>query len=125
MLFNMLKINKELLVGMKQNNLSDLSYLERFMRIFTHVQPGEGKSTLMLSGYACLLLLLYYILKPIREALILSEHTAEMRSYTIAIQALVLLILVIMMQLYLKLKVITTLHLLNLIKGLQLVLVVL
>jgi len=94
MLFNMLKINKELLVGMKQNNLSDLSYLERFMRIFTHVQPGEGKSTLMLSGYACLLLLLYYILKPIREALILSEHTAEMRSYTIAIQALVLLILV-------------------------------
>ncbi|MEZ9367221.1 hypothetical protein BCU94_11670 [Shewanella sp. 10N.286.52.C2] len=79
---------------MEANSRNDLSYLERLMRLFTHVQPGEGKSTLMLSAYACLLLLLYYILKPIREALILSEHTAEIRTYTIAIQALVLMILV-------------------------------
>ncbi|TKB47162.1 NTP/NDP exchange transporter [Thalassotalea mangrovi] len=64
------------------------------MRIFTHVHPGEGKSTLMLAGYAYLLMLLYYILKPIREALILSEHTAEVRSYSIALQALILIIVV-------------------------------
>ncbi|MDN3651986.1 hypothetical protein QWY77_04295 [Thalassotalea ponticola] len=64
------------------------------MRLFTHLRPGEGKATLWLAGYAFLLLLIYYMLKPIREALILAEHSAEMRSYTIALQALVLLFLV-------------------------------
>lgn len=79
---------------MQHPQSGNYSFLEKIIRLFTHVHPGEGKATLMLSGYAFLLLQLYYMLKPIREALILSEHTAEMRSYTIAMQALVLILIV-------------------------------
>jgi len=71
-----------------------LNVLERFLRLFIPVRAGEGKPTLMLALYAFSLLLIYYLLKPIREALILSEMSAEIRSYTIALQALILLVIV-------------------------------
>lgn len=39
------------------------------------------RSTVLLFGYGFLVLFSYYLLKPVRDALILSENGAEARSY--------------------------------------------
>ncbi len=71
-----------------------LSITERALKLFVPIEAGEGKPTLMLTAYAFLLLLIYYLLKPIREALLLADLSAEVRSYTIAVQALLLIFIV-------------------------------
>ncbi len=72
----------------------DLSPVERFMSLFTRMRPGEGPSVLLYALYAFLLLVCYYILKTIREALILTEFGAEARSYATAVIAVLLLFVV-------------------------------
>ena len=47
------------------------SPLDRFLRLFSDVRPGEGVTALLLALNIFLLLTTYYILKPVREALIL------------------------------------------------------
>ena len=66
------------------------SSLDRFLRLFTDVRAGEGVNALLLSLNIFLILTAYYILKPVREALILGEGSAEMKSYLSAGQVLVL-----------------------------------
>lgn len=51
-------------------------------------------STLLLFGYGFLVLFSYYLLKPVRDALILTESGAEARSYLVAIAAALLVIVV-------------------------------
>ena len=46
--------------------------LDRFLRLFTDVKAGEGKTALLLSLNVFLILMAYYVLKPVREALILA-----------------------------------------------------
>jgi AAA family ATP:ADP antiporter len=65
--------------------------VERVLSLSAPVRAGEGKAVLLLLLKGFLLLSSYYLLKPVREALILTEGTAELRSYAVAVQALVLL----------------------------------
>jgi AAA family ATP:ADP antiporter len=65
--------------------------LERFLRLFTDVRAGEGPQLLLLTFNASLVLAAYYLLKPVREVLILDQPGgAEMKAYAYGIQALVL-----------------------------------
>ena len=57
------------------------SGLERFLNLFTVVRPGEARTALLLALNVFLILMAYYILKTVREALILGEGTAELKSY--------------------------------------------
>jgi len=68
--------------------------LDRFLRLFADVRAGEGVNALLLSLNIFLILTAYYILKPVREALILGEGSAEMKSYISAGQVILLGILV-------------------------------
>ena len=66
------------------------SGLERFLNLFTVVRPGEARTALLLGANVFLILTAYYILKTVREALILGEGTAELKSYLSAGQVVVL-----------------------------------
>ena len=66
------------------------SGLERFLNLFTEVRPGEARTVLLLALNVFLILMAYYILKTVREALILGEGTAELKSYLSAGQVVVL-----------------------------------
>ena len=57
------------------------SPLDRFLRLFADVRPGEGLTAVLLALNIFLLLTAYYILKPVREALILGQGSAELKSY--------------------------------------------
>ena len=67
------------------------SRLDRFLRPFGDVRAREGVSALALAGTLFLLLTAYYLLKVIREPLILLWGGAEVKSYAAAGQALLLL----------------------------------
>jgi AAA family ATP:ADP antiporter len=73
---------------------ADLNALERFLTLFTRVRAGEGKAVAVMFVHGFLVLGSYYLLRPLREALILSESGAEIRSYAAAFQAGILLLLV-------------------------------
>jgi AAA family ATP:ADP antiporter len=65
---------------------------ERLLNLFTEVRQGEAATALMLALNIFLILTAYYILKPVREALILSgSGGAEIKSYVAAGQTLLLL----------------------------------
>jgi len=68
--------------------------IERLLSLFADVRPGEGITALMMTANIFLLLGAYYLLKPVREALILSENGAEVKSYSAAVQALLLVVVV-------------------------------
>jgi AAA family ATP:ADP antiporter len=70
------------------------SRLERFLNLFTEVRHGEARTALLLALNVFLILMSYYILKTVREALILGEGTAELKSYLSAGQVVVLAFLV-------------------------------
>ena len=67
---------------------------DRFLSLFAEVQNGEGIGALLLGAYVFLLLEAYYILKTVREALILSEGSAEIKAYSSAVQAALLLLII-------------------------------
>ena len=66
------------------------SPLDRFLRLFTEVRPGEGSKAVLLAVNVFLILTAYYVLKPVREALILGQGSAELKSYVSAGQVLLL-----------------------------------
>jgi AAA family ATP:ADP antiporter len=66
------------------------SGLGRFLNLFTEVRPGEARTALLLALNVFLILMAYYILKTVREALILGEGTAELKSYLSAGQVVLL-----------------------------------
>ena len=74
--------------------LSRASRVDRFLNLFTVVRPGEAKTALLLGLNVFLILMAYYILKTVREALILGEGTAELKSYLSAGQVVVLALVV-------------------------------
>jgi len=67
---------------------------ERFLSIFAPVRSGEGFTSVLLMIDVFLLLTAYYIIKPVREALILGELGAEIKSYAGAGQALLFLFII-------------------------------
>jgi ATP:ADP antiporter, AAA family len=73
----------------------NLGPVERVLRIFTEVRAGEATTVLLLTLDVFLLLTAYYLLKTVREPLILKvEHGAEVKSYAAAGQAVLLVGLV-------------------------------
>src|SRR5262245_31189569 len=70
-----------------------LTPIERFLGLFTRVLPGEGRCIAILTGQAFTLMLAYYLIRPVREALILTEGTAELRSYAVGVQAILLILI--------------------------------
>jgi len=68
--------------------------LDRALRAFSDVRAGEGATALLLTLNVFLLLSSYYVIKPLREALILAGGGAEVKSYAAAGQAILLLALV-------------------------------
>ena len=70
------------------------SLLERILSIATSVRPGEGKSAAILTLQSFLTLLCYSLIRPAREAIILAEQGAEVKSYATGAQTLLLLVLI-------------------------------
>ena len=68
--------------------------LERALSIFAQVKAGEGFTVLLLSLNVFVVLASYYILKPVRDALILTEGGAEVKAYLYAATAVIFLVLV-------------------------------
>ncbi|MBZ5577439.1 MAG: translocase [Acidobacteriia bacterium] len=67
---------------------------ERLLNVVAEVHAQEGLTALLLTANLFLLLTAYYIIKPVREALILTGGGAELKSYSSGFQAVLLLFLV-------------------------------
>ena len=68
--------------------------LERFLGLFSDVRPGEAGTALLLTFNLFLLLVGYYVLKTVREPLVLLTGGAEMKAYASVGQALALMLFV-------------------------------
>jgi ATP:ADP antiporter, AAA family len=66
----------------------------RLLGLFAPVKAGEGRTVLLMALNVFLLLTAYYVLKVLREPLILVGGGAELKSYASAGQALLLLLVV-------------------------------
>ena len=66
----------------------------RLLRIFTVIYPGEAAKALLLFLNVFLLMFAYYIIKPVRDALILTGQSAEVKAYMGAAQAILLIFVV-------------------------------
>ena len=60
---------------------------EKVLSYLTDIRPGEGLGALLLMVNVFLLLFAYYLLKTVREALILVESGAYVKAYSSAGQA--------------------------------------
>jgi ATP:ADP antiporter, AAA family len=67
------------------------SALERTLSVFADVRAGEGVGVVLLTANVFLLLAAYYLLRPARQALILTEGGAVVAAYASAAQAVLLL----------------------------------
>ena len=77
---------------MASNAADQKSGLEYVLGIFTEVRAGEGVSAVLLTLNVFMLLTAYYLIKPVREALILVlENGAQYKSYMSAAIAVALL----------------------------------
>jgi ATP:ADP antiporter, AAA family len=76
------------------NGTSTRPRLDRFLGLFADVHPGEGRMALLLALNVFLILMAYYVLKVVREALILGEGSAELKTYMSAGQVVVLAVAV-------------------------------
>ena len=68
--------------------------LDRALRVFSDVRAGESTTVLLMTFNLFLALVGYYVIKTVREPLILASGGAEMKSYAAAAQAVVLMGLV-------------------------------
>ena len=71
-----------------------MTRFETFLSWFTRIRPGEGKSILLLGLNGFLLVCAYYILKTLRESMILTEFDPETKAYAVAAIAVVLFFVV-------------------------------
>src|SRR4029077_7793352 len=70
------------------------SPLDRALGLFGDVRAGEGPIVLLMALNGFLLLVAYYVLKTVREPLILASGGAELKSYAAGAQAAALLLYV-------------------------------
>jgi len=71
-----------------------LNLCEHCLSIFTEMRPGEGWAVILFSMYAMVLMICYYVFKTLRETLILTSFSAEVRSYAMAAIALLLFFII-------------------------------
>jgi AAA family ATP:ADP antiporter len=74
--------------------MSTFTPTERFLSLFTTLRAGEGRGAVLLSVQAFFIMFAYYLLKVIRDPLILAEGDAELKAYTNAMQAGLLMFVV-------------------------------
>src|SRR5262245_19857978 len=67
------------------------SLLDRALRVFSDVRGGEAVTILLMFSNLFLLLVAYYVMKTVREALILAEEGAAVKSYASAGMAVLLM----------------------------------
>jgi AAA family ATP:ADP antiporter len=67
---------------------------ERFFSLFTILRPLEGRGAVLLAVQSFFILSAYYLLKVIRDPLILAEGDPELKAYTNAMQAVLLMVIV-------------------------------
>ena len=73
-----------------------LEIIEEAFKIFTAIRPGEWLKTLLLTLNIFLLLLAYYLIKPVREALLLVDKDApRIKSYLSGAQAFLLVFVIL------------------------------
>lgn len=65
--------------------------LDQVLRVFSDVRGGEGLRVVGMVGSLLLLMISYYVLKTVREPLILAHGGAEVKAYAVGVQALVLI----------------------------------
>lgn len=83
------------MIATKPTKTTSRRVLDRLLRPFADVREGEGAQILLLAFNIFLILTAYYVMKPVREALILAQPGgAEIKSYSMAIQALLLVVIV-------------------------------
>jgi AAA family ATP:ADP antiporter len=68
--------------------------LDRTLRVFSDVRPGEAGTVVLLTLNLFVLLVAYYVLKTVREPLVLVTGGAEIKAYASAGQALTLMLFV-------------------------------
>ena len=68
--------------------------MNNIREFWADMKDEDGKATLRFAIRLFLILLAYYLMKPVREQLILDGGSAEIRSYALAAQAALLLFLV-------------------------------
>jgi len=69
--------------------------LYRFLRLFADVRPGEAPKALLLALNIFLILLAYYLIKPVREALLLVDVDApQTKAYLAGVQAVLFIFVV-------------------------------
>lgn len=78
--------------GGSEKNRIGMGY--KFLRIFTDVYPGEALTVLLLTLNGFVLFLSYYIMKPVRDALVLVSFSAETKLYLSAAIAVSLIFVV-------------------------------
>ncbi len=66
-------------------------WLDRVLRVLSDVRAGEALTALLFASSLFVGLFAYYVLKTLREPLILATGGAEVRSYATGVQALVLM----------------------------------
>jgi AAA family ATP:ADP antiporter len=71
-----------------------LTFLYRFVRLFTIIYPGEMAKASLLFLNSFLIMFAYYQIKPIREGLLLAKHSADIKSYLAIPQAFILIFVV-------------------------------
>lgn len=76
------------------NDTGQRSGFERLLSLFTSVRAGEGRCIAILCLQAFLMMVAYYLIRPVREALILTEGDPEIRSYAVGVQALLLILVI-------------------------------
>jgi len=76
------------------NDTSPPGSVDRLLGIFGDVRAGEGATVLLMSFNVFLLLVGYYVLKTVREPLILMAGGAQLKSYAAAAQAVTLIVYV-------------------------------
>lgn len=83
-----------------KNKSEKLNLCEHCLSIFTKIRPGEGWAVILFSLYAMVLMVCYYIFKTLRETLILTSFSAEVRSYAAAVIAVIAVLLFFIIPLY-------------------------
>jgi ATP:ADP antiporter, AAA family len=73
---------------------SRLTWFERLLTLFTSVRPGEGRSIFVMLAQIFLLLHGYYLIRLVRETLILVEGSPEIRAYSTGAIALSLIFII-------------------------------
>ena len=78
---------------MSQNHTA-VNLITRMLRLITDIRPGEAVTAVLLTFNIYLLMLAYYLIKPVREGFILGGSGAEIKSYLSAAIAVSLVFVV-------------------------------